>query len=880
MADQAQPPPREKAARRTPTPRKTPAPGVEGEDDPYVGLRILDQIEVRKPIGVGSMARVYQAFQHGVDRDVAVKILHRELSDNPDIVARFHREAQVACLLDHPNAVKVMLTSQLPAREKGAGELVLVMEYLRGRTLAEALAEGGGRLPLERALHVLVQICDVVGEAHRRGVVHRDIKPENVMLVERGDEPDFVKVLDFGIARLAAKDASYATRQGAVFGSPRYISPEGAQGMAVTPAADVYSLATLFFQCLAGRTPFEADTPVALLVAHATEEAPLLSSLPGCEKVPAPLVELLRKNLAKEAEERDPDASALGRALARAACTAGLKPDPVALRLGWLEVVADSPSRDAFSPELRARIEAGGRGSPGMTIVAELEGAPYEPGGKTTTLFDVPSTAAVIDDKRAPSRRGGPGPTVVLDEVDASGRPVSARTSGRASTTIIIDPHDDRPGIKPTSGRGVIPAVVGHSAGLAPVHTPAPSTSPPYFNNHHGDLGDHSHSLPGGGPGSARHLGGPPQGPPSQGYPQHLQHARQHPQQHTPPPPHAQPSPHPPHAQQHPPHAQQHPPHAQQHPPHAQQHPPHAQQHPSHPNHDPAFRPNAALSSTPGASLPTSPSQAPDEPRRRYGVIAAIVGIFFVFGGGLAYSVRFGLRRGGGEVSAAETLLTEVHRAEQRGAWLEPPGQNVRELLQRAQRDLPGDGRVYDLRRSLAARALELARGEREAARHAEALRFAELAREFDPANRDAGELVKALTLAPPEAVVPPAPPPVAPPTLASAPATAAAPPAPPPEALPPAPSPEASAGKAPRPPSSGRANPGNTTRSPSDTPKPNGRAGAGSSPDPWLLARVSRKAPGGVGWSKGPARAQSVDLWPIGLRSGAAFVHHPPKHG
>src|SRR5688500_14166417 len=121
MADQAHPPtPRDQAARKTPAPPRDAPTGGEGADDPYVGLRILDQIEIREPIGVGSMARVYRAFQHGVDRDVAVKILHRDLSDNPDIVARFHREAQVACLLDHPNAVKVLLTSQLPARDKGA----------------------------------------------------------------------------------------------------------------------------------------------------------------------------------------------------------------------------------------------------------------------------------------------------------------------------------------------------------------------------------------------------------------------------------------------------------------------------------------------------------------------------------------------------------------------------------------------------------------------------------------------------------------------------------------------------------------------------------------------------------------------------------------
>jgi serine/threonine protein kinase len=805
MADQAHPlPPRDKAARKTPPPR-TGAPTLGGDegDDPYVGLRILEQIEVREPLGVGSMARVYRAFQHGVDRDVAVKILHRDLSDNPDIVARFHREAQVACLLDHPNAVKVLLTSQLPKREKGEGELVLVMEYLRGRTLSEALAQAGGKLPPERAVHVLLQICDVVGEAHRRGVVHRDLKPENVMLVERGDDPDFVKVLDFGLARLASKDASYATRQGAVFGSPRYISPEGAQGMAVTPAADVYSLATIFFQCLSGRTPFEADTPVALLVAHATEEAPPLTSLPGCEKLAEPLVELLQKNLSKNADEREPDASALGRALGRAACAAGLRPDPVALRLGWVDVAAESPSRDAFSPELRARIEAEGRGTPGMTIVAGLEELPYDPNGGVpgTTLFDVPASAAVKGE-RGESRRGNPGPTVVLDSDDPSGRAMPAR-SGRGSSTIVLDPHDGRPsshGGKPASNRGVIPAVVGHSAGLASALTPAPPTSPPYVAGVPGDPNLYAHTPP---------------APPSN----HRMHG---PHAHGPGPQH--------------PHA--HPPQPQHHP----QQPPHPAHPQAHPPHDQSPRPTPSHTSTPGASMPTSPSQAPDEPRRRYGMVAAIVGIFFVFGGALSYStVRFGFRRG--EVTAAEALLGEVQRAEQRGAWLEPPGQNVRDLVQRAQRELPGDGRVHDLRRTLSARAIELARNERNAARRDEALRYAELARELDPGNRDALSLIRSLTETPPETVVPPSPPPVAPPTLASAPPTETAPP-PPPETSPavnPGPGEPAgvnSAGKAPaRPPttSSGRGPGSANTRPPSEGGKAGGRGGNGSGPDPWL---------------------------------------------
>jgi eukaryotic-like serine/threonine-protein kinase len=822
MADQAHPPPpRDQAAHKTPAPPRDAPKGGEGADDPYVGLRILDQIEIREPLGVGSMARVYRAFQHGVDRDVAVKILHRDLSDNPDIVARFHREAQVACLLDHPNAVKVLLTSQLPARDKGAGELVLVMECLKGRTLAEVLAEAGGKLSPERATHVLLQMCDVVGEAHRQGVVHRDLKPENVMLVERGDEPDFVKVLDFGLARLASKDASYATRQGAVFGSPRYISPEGAQGMPVTPAADIYSLATLFFQCLAGRTPFEADTPVALLVAHATEEAPLITSMPGCEKLPAPFAEFLQKNLAKNGEDREPDASALGRALARAACAAGLRPDPVGLRLGWVEVHADNPSRDTFSPELRARIEAEGRGTPGMTIVAGLEELPYDPkggrgGAPIPTLFDVPASAAVKGERGEARRASSSGPTILLESDDPSGRTTPARSSGRASSTVVLDPHDGRPsgpGGRPTSNRGVIPAVVGHSAGLAPAMTPPPPTSPPYFMGPPNDHGPHAYGH---------------HGPPSNPRPP-APHGPPHSQPHG--PPHSQPQPHAPQA------------HAAHHaPPYPNAAPPHA------PHHDPTPRPASSLTSTPGASMPTSPSQVPDEPRRRYGVVAAIVGVCFALGGALSYStVHFGsLRRG--ENLAAESLLSEVRRAEERGAWLEPPGQNVRELVLRAQREMPGDGRVYDLRRSLSARALDLAQGERGASRRNEALRFAELSRELDPGNQSALALIKSLNESPPEVVVAPSLPPSAPPTLASAPPADRAPaPPPPPDVAPaatPAPgpgsgapaNPAASAGGPQKPAPSGR-NAGSTgPRTPPDAAeKPGGRAGAGSGSNPWL---------------------------------------------
>ena len=203
------------------------APPAARAPDPYVGREISGHIEIRKLAGVGAMGRVYRAFQKGIDRDVAVKILHRELSANPQLVARFHREAKVASRLQHPNVVHVHLAGQLPD-----GALYIVMEYLDGLSLQSALAASGGTLSLPRALHVALQLCDAVGEAHAQGIVHRDLKPENVMLVRRGQDPDYVKVLDFGIARLSWGEQVDGHRGGAHLRDRAVHLAGGAQGEA------------------------------------------------------------------------------------------------------------------------------------------------------------------------------------------------------------------------------------------------------------------------------------------------------------------------------------------------------------------------------------------------------------------------------------------------------------------------------------------------------------------------------------------------------------------------------------------------------------------------------------------------------------------------
>ncbi len=358
--------------------------------DPYLGRELLGHIEIRQLVGIGAMGRVYRAFQKGIDRDLAVKVLHRELSSNETLVARFDREAQVASRLAHPNVVHVLLVGQLPA-----GAMYIVMEYLDGLSLQSALAAVGGAMPLPRALHIALQLCDAAGEGHGQGIVHRDLKPENVMLVRRADDPDFVKVLDFGIARVHWGEQSMATAAGLIFGTARYISPEGAQGEQVGPPGDVYSIATMLYQMLSGRTPFTADQAVALLVQQIHDAPPPLRSVARSAYVPEAIAAVIMKNLSKKPADRAPDARTLGRALLEAAVSSGLSAQDILARPSLL---------------------GGGRGShpsavqmPSMERTRQLELDP-ETAKRigAITAFETPAPAVVeAASEGARSRSGG-----------------------------------------------------------------------------------------------------------------------------------------------------------------------------------------------------------------------------------------------------------------------------------------------------------------------------------------------------------------------------------------------------------------------------------------------------------------------------------------
>ncbi len=315
--------------------------------DPYLGQTLAGAFRIDALIGTGAVGRVYRAHQLGVERNVALKIMHRDLAANDALQSRFRGEARIAGSLDHPNLVNVLLLSELSLGPLSVPFLVL--EYLDGLSLRSAILAQGA-LSVARTLHVLLQIADAVGEAHQHGIVHRDLKPENVMLVQRGDDADFVKVLDFGVARARIDDqaaaASVATRAGAIFGSARYVAPECAAGGPASPQSDVYALATLSYECLSGATPFDGDNAIAVLLKQQSEAVPpLLARHASGAPCPAPLARFIEHNLSKSPAARSPDARRFARELLAAAAESGLDPGLSArTRRGYAVMAATVPT--------------------------------------------------------------------------------------------------------------------------------------------------------------------------------------------------------------------------------------------------------------------------------------------------------------------------------------------------------------------------------------------------------------------------------------------------------------------------------------------------------------------------------------------------------
>jgi serine/threonine-protein kinase len=275
---------------------------AEKEGDELLGRTIAGRFHIVDRIGMGGMGTVYAAEQIGLMRRAALKILKKEVSWDPDTVTRFHREAKAMSMLAHPNTVQVF-----DFGETDDGLLFLAMEMLEGELLTTRIAREGWLGPLE-AISITQQILGSLHEAHGKGIIHRDLKPDNIYLARvDGSTNPIIKVLDFGIAKLVGADGpidQLETQAGTVFGTPRYMSPEQAQGKTLDVRSDLYGVGVLLYQMLVGEPPFMDEDAVVVMAKHIKERPVRPSEKAAGRPMPFDLEAAALKALEKRAERR------------------------------------------------------------------------------------------------------------------------------------------------------------------------------------------------------------------------------------------------------------------------------------------------------------------------------------------------------------------------------------------------------------------------------------------------------------------------------------------------------------------------------------------------------------------------------------------------
>ncbi len=239
--------------------------GVSQVPSALIGTTIDDRYRVDALLGEGGMGLVYRITHTRLNKPLAMKVLRRENTRDEEVLARFRREAESASAIGNQHIVDINDFGVLDD-----GSTYFVMECLEGMDLIEAM-DRTPRMPEERALRIATQICRALAAAHDAGIVHRDLKPENVFLIRREDTEDFVKVLDFGIAKVAHRPERL-TRQGEVLGTPHYMSPEQCEGENVDRRTDIYALGVLLYEMLTGHVPHDADTMMGILTKHLYED--------------------------------------------------------------------------------------------------------------------------------------------------------------------------------------------------------------------------------------------------------------------------------------------------------------------------------------------------------------------------------------------------------------------------------------------------------------------------------------------------------------------------------------------------------------------------------------------------------------------------------
>ena len=454
-----------------PPPAHVDAERPPGAKDPYIGTTFDHRYKIEKLLGEGGMGFVYLARHKVIDKKVAVKVLRSDMARDREILERFLQEARAASSIGNPHIIDISDFGDLPD-----GSTYFVMEFLDGRSLIQLNEDKDKRLEPELIAKIAIQMANGLAAAHERGIIHRDLKPENIFIIQRGIDKEFVKILDFGIAKVATSGDNKLTRAGAVFGTPHYMSPEQAAGAPLDHRTDIYSLGIMLYEMVSGQLPFVADNFMGILSQH-MYQAPAPLAKYGLEPpCPFDLEAIIFKCLSKAPEDRYPDMMALAADLQRfqqghvPEAVAEMTSRPDGLSTSVPEAIPEKPKK----PWIKfIAVGAVVMGATLGTVLILLSGPPPQkpdPGAVTSQAAaapPVPATAkkvvlVVVDpqDANAQATYAGKELTFPTNFEIEPGKPVSVevKAKGYTSQTITIDGSQEKQTVKLVALAGTTPA--------------------------------------------------------------------------------------------------------------------------------------------------------------------------------------------------------------------------------------------------------------------------------------------------------------------------------------------------------------------------------------------------------------------------------------